>query len=100
MNYRQYLLSKLAEEASEIAQIAIKSQVFGEESVDPRENGDNNRQKLEKEILDLTVIIKLLYPNYFNEGFNEMTPEQAIEYMEMKTEKVSRYYEQMFGAYE
>lgn len=100
MNYRQYLFSKLAEEASEIAQMAIKSQVFGEESVDPRENGDNNRQKLEKEILDLTVIIKLLYPNYFNEGFNEMTPQQAIEYMEMKTEKVSRYYEQMFGAYE
>lgn len=97
MNYRQYLLSKLAEEASEIAQIAIKSQVFGEESVDPRENGDTNLQKLEKEVLDLTVIIKLLYPNYFDEGFGKMTPEEAIEYMQMKTEKVNRYYELMFG---
>lgn len=100
MNYRQYLFSKLAEEASEIAQIAIKSQIFGEESVDPRENGDNNREKLEKELLDLTTIIKLLYPNYFDEGLGTLERDPAVEYMQMKTEKVNRYYELIFGAYE
>ena len=58
MNYQQYLLVKLAEEASEVAQIAIKCSLFGYDSVDPRENtGETNALKLFKELLDFSAVM-------------------------------------------
>lgn len=92
MNYREYLLSKLAEEASEIAQIAIKSQVFGFDSVDPRENGENNLEKLEKELLDLLAVVQLLFPDYNSTGCGTMTDFRAIDYIRMKQRKLDQYY--------
>lgn len=61
MNYKQYLYSKLAEEAGELAQAAIKAQLFGELSTDPREStGETNLTKLVKEYLDLMLIMQEL----------------------------------------
>jgi hypothetical protein len=61
MNYNQYLLIKLAEEASEVAQAAIKCSLFGYDGVDPREvNGKTNFEKLMYEILDLQAVAELI----------------------------------------
>lgn len=92
MNYREYLLSKLAEEASEIAQIAIKSQVFGFDSVDPRENGENNLEKLEKELLDLFAVLRLMFPNYSVTGCGTISYSDALDYIKMKQRKLDQYY--------
>lgn len=62
MNYKQYLLNKLAEEASEISQAAIKCALFGYQSKDPRELdlGKTNIEKLLYELADLQAVIELL----------------------------------------
>lgn len=59
MNQEQYHLIKLAEEASEIAQIALKAAQFGLESVCPTET-QTNRQKLFKELNDLMGVLATL----------------------------------------
>jgi len=90
MNYRQYLLIKLAEECSEIAQASIKCSLFGYESLDPREDtGETNAFKLFKELLDFTAVIDELgevtdadFPDFDHEG-----------YIDMKREKLKHYYE-------
>lgn len=59
LNLEQYLLCKLAEEASEIAQIALKSSYFGLDEV--RQGQDlSNRQKLNSEIDDLLTILTFM----------------------------------------
>lgn len=61
MKIEKYLLTKLAEEASEIAHIALKTSLFGTDSKDPREqDGETNLQKLEKELMDMTAVLLLM----------------------------------------
>ena len=89
MNYQQYLLVKLAEEASEIAQMAIKCSLFGYDSVDPREDtGETNAFKLFKELLDFSAVMIEL-ENQENQRFNDFNYEQ---YIEMKREKLQYYF--------
>lgn len=65
MQYREYLYQKVAEEAGEIVQMAIKTSLFGEDSTDPRvENGDTNRVALEKEFNDLIAVFSLLNEHF------------------------------------
>lgn len=90
MNYQQYLLIKLAEEASEVAQMAIKCSLFGYDSVDPRENtGETNAFKLFKELLDFSAVLSEL------EDSTEVDFEDldADEYMNMKREKLKHYFD-------
>ena len=90
MNYQQYLLIKLAEEASEIAQMAIKCSLFGYDSVDPREDtGETNAFKLFKELLDFSAVMTELedstdvdFVDFDHEG-----------YIEMKRLKLKHYYD-------
>jgi len=90
MNYQQYLLIKLAEECSEIAQASIKCSLFGYESLDPREDtGETNAFKLFKEMLDCIAVIDELgevtdddFPDFDHEG-----------YIDMKRAKLKYYYE-------
>ena len=90
MNYQQYLLVKLAEEAAEIAQMAIKCSLFGYESVDPRENtGETNALKLFKELLDFSAVMTELEDST-DIDFNEINPE---DYIEMKRLKLKHYYD-------
>ena len=61
MNYKQFLYMKLAEEASEVAQAALKCSIFGEEGKDPRqENSNTNLEHLNCEINDLYAILSLI----------------------------------------
>ena len=89
MNYQQYLLVRLAEESSEIAQMAIKCSLFGYDSVDPREStGETNALKLHKEMLDFYAVIDEL------DGLTDINFEEFNEaaYIEMKREKLKHYY--------
>lgn len=61
MQYKDYLYSKVAEEAAELAQSAIKCMLFGEQSTDPTVvGGDTNQQAFNKEFTDLIAVISLL----------------------------------------
>ena len=59
MNRLQHLLIKLAEESSEIAQIALKTSQFGPDSKYPGQPL-NNFQLCHKEIDDLLGVIEML----------------------------------------
>ena len=78
MNYKEYLYCKLAEEAGEVAQAAMKANIFGEDGVSPVDNlKKSNLQNLVNEINDMLAVIDLLgheipgmaeqriAPNYF-----------------------------------
>ena len=66
MNFEQYLLTKVAEECAEIAQIALKAQQFGLENKKD-EDTPTNRERLSDEINDLFVILSMLDSNgYFS----------------------------------
>mgnify|MGYP002507821299 CR=1 FL=1 len=69
MNFKQYLYTKIAEEAAELAQAAAKAQLWGEDSTDPRETtGETNLTKLTKEFIDLHVAITFLDTVLTDEG--------------------------------
>ena len=90
MNYQQYLLVKLAEEASEVAQMAIKCSLFGYDSVDPREDtGETNALKLYKEMLDFSAVIDELdeLDGVIDIDFN------PDDYIDMKRLKLQYYYD-------
>lgn len=92
MNYKQYLLIKLAEECNEVAQAAIKTALFGESSVDPREDtGETNLHKLLKELLDSSAVVEEL-GEYLEEGAqtSKIDPD---EYVAQKKEKLKMYFQ-------
>ena len=83
MNRLQYLLIKLAEEASEISQMALKSSHFGLEEV---YNDEYNKARLQQELTDLNAIVKML--NYeFDFGY-----EVSDADVEIKINKVNEWY--------
>lgn len=59
MNRVEYLLTKLAEECAEVAQRATKALCFGLDEIQPGQPL-NNRQRIEHELTDLTVILDML----------------------------------------
>lgn len=64
MTNEQYLLGKLAEEAAELAQIAIKAQQFGIDEVFGGESNPDalsNRDRIESEYNDVQGIINMLH---------------------------------------
>lgn len=57
MNLTQYLLGKLAEEAAEVAQMALKCQQFG---LHDQYKEELNSERLRAELNDLMAVIELL----------------------------------------
>lgn len=90
MKYEKYLLIKLAEEAAEVAQAAIKCSLFGYNQKDPREtDGETNLVKLQKELLDMTAVLGEL---------NSMDSVDIVsfdkeEYIVGKQKKLNYYYD-------
>ena len=85
MNKKQYYLTKLAEEAAELAQIALKCAQFGLEEVHPH-TLEANYEALQKEWNDVVacgVLIELTQPLF--------TTEVDEEVIEAKFEKVEKY---------
>lgn len=86
MTRLQFLLNKLAEEASEIAQIAMKAQQFGLYKVCP-EKGETNLARITAEYNDLEGIVAMLNEEFHAEIFRNSYAVLA------KAEKVNRYYQ-------
>lgn len=59
MTFEQLLCGKIAEEACEVAQRALKAQQFGLDEVQEGQDEDN-ALRLKKEITDLLVVIDML----------------------------------------
>lgn len=91
MKYEKYLLIKLAEEAAEVAQAAIKCSLFGYDQKDPREtDGETNLVKLQKELLDMTAV--LLELSSVSNSVNQHSEVNEEKYIESKQKKLNYYY--------
>lgn len=92
MKYEKYLLIKLAEEAAEVAQAAIKCSLFGYDQKDPREtDGETNLVKLQKELLDMVAVIEELSSS--SKEFNTEANFNSVDYTSGKKKKLNYYYE-------
>jgi hypothetical protein len=85
MNRQQYLLMKLAEEAAEVAQIALKTMAFGMHETSPW-HPDNNAKRCHAELNDVMGIISMLNEEF---GFGYEVDEAAVQ---AKKDKVNHYY--------
>jgi hypothetical protein len=87
MNRTQYLLCKVAEEASEVAKAALKAQQFGMESMN-RDSGMTNERELMFEMCDLIGVLELL-----NEELSITQDEAFLDHLvDSKKDKTNRYY--------
>lgn len=87
MNQLQYLLTKLAEEGSEVAQIALKTQQFGPEEVMPGQPL-NNFQRCHQELDDLWAMVEMLNDQY---QFDYTPNRDRIEAKKAKVRKYRGY---------
>lgn len=62
MNAQQYILIKIAEEANEVAQRALKAAQFGVDQTEPGQT-ENNADRLETELLDLGFWVDIAQRN-------------------------------------
>lgn len=85
MTYIQYLLGKVAEEANEVAQRALKAQQFGIEEVQDGQP-DDSWSRLNGELLDLQTVLRML-EEAAGRGFHELG--SSIE--QIKRAKVRQY---------
>lgn len=89
MNQQQYFLNKLAEEACEIAQIALKTAQFGMDEVYTAEGGVlSNKERIHAELNDLLGVIEILNVGY---GFNFEPSPPAILAKRAKVIKYMNY---------
>jgi hypothetical protein len=84
MNKTQYLLTKLAEEASELAVDALKAAQFGAGEV---YEDVTNADRLQLELYDLLTVLKLLE----EEGL-VLVSELPTDYETYKRKKILHYY--------
>lgn len=84
MNTQQFYLTKLAEECTEVAQMALKTQQFGMDEV-RRDQSLTNRQRLHAELNDLFAILEVLNSDH------DLRWAVDWEALEAKKEKVQRY---------
>ena len=84
MDYFQFLLCKGAEEASEVAQIMLKTQQFGRYERRPGQNL-TNEQRVHAELNDLLAVVEMLTDDC---GFDFQPDREAIE---AKKKRVREY---------
>lgn len=83
MNHLQYYLGKLAEEGSEVAQIALKTLQFGSSEVMPGQPL-NNFERCHLELDDLNAMIEELNEKF---GFGYIPNRERIEAKKAKVKK-------------
>lgn len=84
MTEEQFYYGKLAEEASEVSQIALKIQQFGIDTKDPI-SMETNRTLLKKELNDLTAVVDEL-----NDKFT-LHYKPCEESIKAKKEKINKF---------
>jgi NTP pyrophosphatase (non-canonical NTP hydrolase) len=90
MTRLQFLLLKLAEEASEVAQAAMKAALYG------LQNGQyDNYDNLRNEVMDLEIVIGELEDLDLPEGVEQSkeTFEEIAEILEKRREKLNHHFE-------
>jgi hypothetical protein len=88
MDSEQYLLGKLAEECSELAQRALKAQQFGLDEVQEGQS-KSNRERLLEEYLDVIIIMAFLEKRC---GVQATASSELSEAnFQAKLEKVAKY---------
>ncbi len=86
----QFLFTKLAEEAAEIAHIALKTQQFGRHERHP-ELDEDNEQRVCAELLDLAAIVRMLQREF---GFMyDENSDESINHIYAKEQKVNKYWQ-------
>lgn len=95
MNYVEYLYTKLAEEASEIAQAAAKCNVFGEFNHNPVDRtAPSNIVALNQELNDLYAVLSLLNDVYNPHHIETQYPFDVLEQrIQDKMKKLKVQYE-------
>ena len=63
MNFKEYLLGKIAEESCEVGKEALKAQQWGLDSWHPDEPNKTNRDRLVAEVNDLLAVVLMLDPS-------------------------------------
>jgi NTP pyrophosphatase (non-canonical NTP hydrolase) len=91
MTRLQLLLTKLAEEGSEIAQIALKTQQFGLDSKGPGQPLTNAEQ-VHSEIDDLMAAVEMLNEEF---GLGYVPSRERIEAKKAKVNHFAAYSEQL-----
>ncbi len=87
MTKLQFLLTKLAEECNEVAQMALKSQQFG--LTEKRDvDGPDNKARLHAELNDLNAIVWMLNSEF---GFGYLPNKKALLAKGSKVEKYLGY---------
>ncbi len=89
MKIEQFLFTKLAEEAVEVAQRALKTQQFGQNEHQPGDERSNT-ERLHGELVDMMVIIGMLEERY-SFGFMDMLQNVTEEEAERREAKVLKY---------
>lgn len=87
MDRLQYLLTKLAEEAAEVAQIALKTQQFGPYEICP-DLPETNIERVNKEFNDLLAVAEMI-----NEHLEEYALIKLDNLIVNKKNKVNKYYQ-------
>lgn len=92
MTRLQLLLGKVAEEAAEVAQRALKAQQFGLEEVQDGQDQDN-ADRLHNELIDLRAVVEMVEEeadvSLFAVGIESMGTEPFA--ITLKKQKVERY---------
>jgi len=83
---KQYLLVKLAEEATEVAQMALKTAQFGPTERYPK-SPLNNEQRLSEEYTDMVAIVDML----LDEGVKISISSDGLRDKKRKVSKWRRY---------
>lgn len=86
MDYEQYLLGKLAEEAAEVAQIALKAQQFGLH--ERFQEGPSNHRRIRAELNDLMGVVSALNDHA---GFSFEPDGYAMSSKRIKIETYRQY---------
>lgn len=79
MSLEQYLLTKLVEECTEVAQMALKAQQFGLDNHHPKNPGITNRERLQREFMDVVASVKMLNEIGFGCGVDEALVEKKAD---------------------
>lgn len=83
MNKEQYLFMKIAEECSELSQIALKTAQFGLDSCHP-DTGKSNLKRLQEEYTDVLAVLEM--------AVEETNVPFVIGDIEAKKRKVNHFY--------
>lgn len=87
MNHLQYYLTKLAEEGSEVAQIALKTQQFGPAEMMPGQPF-NNFKRCHQELDDMWAMVEELNEKF---GFSYTPSRERIDAKKAKVRKYLGY---------